>query len=38
MYYFIIANMDSEKKHSTELATLEIIDRTIQDMDQHTVI
>ena len=27
--------MDFEKNHSTELATLEIIDRIIQDMDKY---
>ena len=35
MNYFITASMDFEQNHSTELATLEIIDRIIQDMDKY---
>ena len=35
MNSFITASMDFEKNHSTELATLEIIDRIIQEMDKY---
>ena len=35
MNYFITASTDFEKNHSTELATLEIIDRILQDMDTY---
>ena len=35
MKYFITASINFEKNHSTELATLEIIYRIIQDMDKY---
>ena len=35
--FYITTSMDFEKNHSTELATMEIIDRIIQDMDKYNI-